>query len=763
MTLLDVALYRSNEGQLTRTICSANATLHSFLELKVQSTRLLELCLVDDSIQFASIVGKAVSTNGGMTTTTTHTAPSQTGGGGSGNSSSNIHCQYHRQYQRFGSIADRMSSIERFARACQDCSRDAIRRLTTDKNSMNGANLPAATALDPQGGLAVVLDHHPIPVGIPHPPTESSSSSSSNTNKSESVVERNLLNGILSPSSSLEAERRSSPFRRRQLRRHDLWESPAMHCPDYVWADDAHSHCQRLVRNLAKHEFLSVFTSVHDHAAMGGGGGNSSSGGGGGNSGGGNGGNPTESNTNSPHTGGESSTTAPWVLNSATQTVVDNIVTLLRYDLPMRFQQFKCALESDGAVSKRLYLIKMEYRAPFRAFLESHGMVQRNPKLETVERYLKMQQEEEEGGNGVGEGGEDDTVEGDGGGDLESWKQCKKDAETRKQECVKDKGFVKALILEKECEGLEMEMARAMLPFCELARVLDGKGVRLVEVAGLVTSEEVPDLQEVLRRLKSSLCRKPGADACPGIRPILLDFQGISRDPSPNAFEIDPFNDQPSNESYQEDTIFTPITTENEIRNRVKKCCSQLQTLHDITKTKGGFYMDKNESPVSPSVIRECSNLDTESLINNYLDWYRKCLHQRALSTGVADEVSSPSSDGGGGLQDDDNSTNDGKRQSFQMLTETIRLAEMEVSIAKAPKQALTLVRKQLDRIEKDRMKRFEVLQEMAGEVCLREMDFRLRLMPPKRDLVLELPEIKSAIGILSPTLQLAGEPLPVG
>ena len=51
----------------------------------------------------------------------------------------------------------------------------------------------------------------------------------------------------------------------------------------------------------------------------------------------------------------------------------------------------------------------------------------------------------------------------------------------------------------------------------------------------------------------------------------------------------------------------------------------------------------------------------------------------------------------------------------------------------------------------------------MNGEVRLREINFRLELVPPDRDAVLELPEIKSAIGVLSPTLLFAGEPLPVG
>ena len=49
-TLLDVALFESNEGQLTATICSSHALLTCWLEVKYQSQLLLQsLCQEEDS------------------------------------------------------------------------------------------------------------------------------------------------------------------------------------------------------------------------------------------------------------------------------------------------------------------------------------------------------------------------------------------------------------------------------------------------------------------------------------------------------------------------------------------------------------------------------------------------------------------------------------------------------------------------------------------------------------------------------------------
>lgn len=46
---------------------------------------------------------------------------------------------------------------------------------------------------------------------------------------------------------------------------------------------------------------------------------------------------------------------------------MDLLWLVLKKDLPTRLFQFRAAMEAESVVTKRLYLIKCEYRAPFRA------------------------------------------------------------------------------------------------------------------------------------------------------------------------------------------------------------------------------------------------------------------------------------------------------------------------------------------------------------------------------------------------------------
>ena len=95
---------------------------------------------------------------------------------------------------------------------------------------------------------------------------------------------------------------------------------------------------------------------------------------------------------------------------------------------------------------------------------------------------------------------------------------------------------------------------------------------------------------------------------------------------------------------------------------------------------------------------------------------------------------------------------------TFDELAEEMRKAEIEVSIAMASRQALSVVQQRIDQIVQDRLKRFEILQEIVKEVCLREMDFHLDLKIPSKDFILELPRIETVSGIFEPALRLAGE-----
>ena len=125
------------------------------------------------------------------------------------------------------------------------------------------------------------------------------------------------------------------------------------------------------------------------------------------------------------------------------------------------------------------------------------------------------------------------------------------------------------------------------------------------------------------------------------------------------------------------------------------------------------------------------------NLLKAYIDWYEFSKHQRELSIGF------------------------GSLPSLDELSEQMRHAEIEVSIAMASSQALSLVRQRIEMLENDRQKKFEILQEMVMEICLREMDFSINLLLPEKDAVLVLPDIKSALGLFEPALDLAGESNP--
>ena len=69
----------------------------------------------------------------------------------------------------------------------------------------------------------------------------------------------------------------------------------------------------------------------------------------------------------------------------------------------------------------------------------------------------------------------------------------------------------------------------------------------------------------------------------------------------------------------------------------------------------------------------------------------------------------------------------------------------------------MSIVRERLHHLEMDRRKRLEVLQEMVEEICLREMDIGITILPAEKDVVLELPEMEETEGVFGPVLEMAG------
>jgi hypothetical protein len=216
------------------------------------------------------------------------------------------------------------------------------------------------------------------------------------------------------------------------------------------------------------------------------------------------------------------------------------------------------------------------------------------------------------------------------------------------------------------------------------------------------------------QRLKFMLCRKAGPETSSGIRPLLLDLQGVPRDESlPQAHEAP--------------------TGKEAMQTRLNTLIDLLTLLGTLCETRSAFVGDKKGDIDVPSAIAKgCSSFDAELFAAECEDWFDIVQHQQEL---VA---------------------------NFDDLSERIRRAEMEKGISVASEASLGVVRQRLEHIEADRQKRFEVLKEIVEEVCRREMNWHVKLTAPDKDLILALPST-SVVGVFGPSLQMAGEILPIG
>jgi len=556
-------------------------------------------------------------------------------------SSHNTHSKQQQQKENQTNYAS-LNNTEAFARYCIDCANEAISLLTTDKMS-SSANI-ASTKTDDSGIGIRIRDR-----------------------------DSDMLGGIVASQEHTweEIGIRLSPTQQHMMRKKDCWESTKLYCPDYVWADDAMSQCQRLVRALVKHAAVEELIAVS--TCMG---------------------------------AGSAKVLVGCSLRGKILKSFGNVMLLLKNDFPLRLQQFRRGIESDVVVSKRLYLIKTEYRAPFRGFLEGHAHVQRAPSLSLVQDYIHLHK-----------------------WDIKALKERRKLANQRIQDYLTDKNFVEAITIEEKCENLEVDLARMIFPFAELAKLFfDGRTlVPIVEVDGVIDGKEVPLLQEQLKRIRCILCRKTSAGMSKGIRPLLIDLQGIPRDAVTSVRGLNPYYGK------------------NSIDMRLSKLCSQLLCVYELGKSNK-LGIEKKEVDGLTSAIKACSGFDGNRFSSLYKQWYELSQKQQQIRI---------TANRGNGAR------HTGTPLSLEGLSEEIRKAEIEVSIAMASSASLSVVQQRIEHMEKDRLKRFGILKEMVEECCLREMDLAIKLVPPEKECVLELPEIRSAQGIFEPALEIAGEPLP--
>eukprot|EP00986_Skeletonema_menzelii_P005148 scaffold1812_cov153-Skeletonema_menzelii.AAC.14 len=577
-------------------------------------------------------------------------------------------------------------TIQDFAQQCYLIANEAIQRLSTDRLS-DSANLTVHDGMSGDGGgggggsgnnrdgngnhpAAVpgdaALNHHdqsqnhpsmpsstPTAGGSVGPSSSSSSSSSAGAQSSSSMLPRTLADAGIG--------RCYEP-----LTRQDCWESPRLYCPDYTWADDAIGACQRSLKILSKHRFLTLVAT--------------------------NGWDRYISNTTmsaSPQQDGvhsiptptyASATPHPFPSLEAVHCLQYLVSELLQTSIPSSINKFRAATEANAVVSKRLYLVKCEYRAPMRALWESYTALNAAPRLELVERYLRDY-------HGVKPGEEQDTSPSHGGKSNVLKKKLSSDASKKSalllqqqrekmEKLITEKYwkhpiFVEALQLERCCEKLEMDMSQMLLPLSNLAReMMDEWKGRLRAVAVVRDGDsgkkllqpyihwhQLPGWRELLMRLKSILCRKPGHGESTGIRPFLLDLQGVPR------------HNKDALDSSIEVCLYQPL--EKNPRNpyaHVEEFVTDAQVLQKVLNIPGVPVLaeerlsgSKSDKDTMLDLVKKFNEVwDEEMFLAQYKDWYDLVKRQQELNAGTLSE--------------------DGEQQpSLSELAEAIRETEIEL------------------------------------------------------------------------------------
>jgi hypothetical protein len=248
------------------------------------------------------------------------------------------------------------------------------------------------------------------------------------------------------------------------LTRQNCWESPRLYCPDYTWADDAIGACQRSLKILSKHRFITlVATNGWDRYS--------------------------NMMTISPQDGTRviptpkyaSSTPHPFPSLEAVHCLQFLVSELLQTSIPASINKFRAATETNAVVSKRLYLVKCEYRAPMRALWESYTALNAAPRLELVESYLrdyhgvKPGEEQDSSSSTLGGGGRSSVLKKKLSSDEKKTAALLREQREKMEKLITEKYwkhpiFVEALQLERCCEKLEMDMSQMLLPLANVAR-----------------------------------------------------------------------------------------------------------------------------------------------------------------------------------------------------------------------------------------------------------------------------------------------------
>ena len=136
-------------------------------------------------------------------------------------------------------------------------------------------------------------------------------------------------------------------------------------------------------------------------------------------------------------------------------------------------------------------------------------------------------------------------------------------------------------------------------------------------------------------------------------------------------------------------------------------------------------------------LIRSTEVWDSDLFRAQYQDWFDMVIRQREL-----------------------NAATDGS--SLSQISETIRRAEIELSIAMASASQLELVRQRLEALTADKNARYLVLAQIVNDVALRELDENIVVLPTTDDMSSDFPKLSNP-GLFGKQLSMSAETLPIG
>jgi hypothetical protein len=310
---------------------------------------------------------------------------------------------------------------------------------------------------------------------------------------------------------------------------------------------------------------------------------------------------------------------------------------------------------------------------------------------------------------------------------------------------------------------MEIEMSQMLLPLSNLAYeiTVEWKArVRAVTVLHSTTDEEkndeshkksleknlsvilawqnVPYMRELLRRLKSILRRKPDLDdESTGIRPLLLDLQGVPRhkqDGIDSSIEM-PFFPPHALQPLQ--LLPENVPPDDQQWVHLEQFLSGVRRLLQLLNLPNIPFLvgSKGDKNTLLDLIEQCNEVWDEAMFcAQYKDWFDMVKRQQELNTGGV----------------------------LSELSETIREAEIELSIAMASKDQLERVRKRLEALRADKSARYKVLRHIVFDLGYRELNDVIVVQEPEEDATVTFPKL-SELGVFGHQLKLSGEVLPVG